>query len=528
MQAPAAVFQFELPRTQHATSNPEEWNEHWEKLLARNLFNPRMVVTSNINRIRAQRPTINTVIEQAAFLHTMTCEIQYRIGVRAVLALNDSDLERRWIEAGVDVRRSHVLRALSEACAMARNLNDSRAACYDVLRLDHLSKEGETFISLLKEIIPEDISDVPKTPYYIPNEEWESYKAEIENQYSPDTLERGVFDDTYILRTKLIYHVAEFIFMSFLDMKLDKVRVDKSSPLPQEVRKNLKQQQTNFLKMMHGPSKAKEIRKDDVKATKDRKAQRGTSCRYPQCEKWEEPEGEKFKRCAKCYDQQKRVWSYCSKACQLKDWKPNHKAICGKPITAETAQQAFVARKPSNAPDSRQVGPPRDGFRRSPALVEHVHKLNLTPKVDLYARVFRGNGQRNFITLDNPFKPVQAIVRAARDEAMCAGNKESAALLCHYHVWLLWVQHHDEKNGCDLHLMLEQMEKEFEMKDTLKDMILEMEEVQQKDPLTRPPLLADLPEPLWQEFLNLGSLDMDRKLPFKRSTATGRGGVKNR
>ncbi|KAL0565533.1 hypothetical protein V5O48_016488 [Marasmius crinis-equi] len=301
-------------------------------------------------------------------------------------------------------------------------------------------------------------------------------------------------------------------------MKLDKVRVQKNPSLPQETRKTSKQQQANFLKTMYGPSKGKEVHKDDMKALKGREAQRGISCRWPQCSNWEEPGGEKFKRCARCYNEQKRVWFYCSRECQIKDWRVNHKAICGKPIAVEAAQQAFVARKPGDAPEVRQVGPTKDGFKRSPALVEHVHKLNLHPTVDFYARIARGNGHGDFIQLDTPFKPVQCLVRAAREEAMCAGNKRSAAMLCHFFVWLLWAQHQDEVIGVDFDVLLEQMAKEFEMEKMLKDMILELEELQQEDRFQRPLLLADLPEPIWQDFLDLGELDIDRELPYKRDT----------
>ncbi|KAL0058836.1 hypothetical protein AAF712_014463 [Marasmius tenuissimus] len=505
---------YDIPRTHLALANPEEWNAQWEELLALGVFNPQMIMTNYIAQAKARRATVSEVMDQAAFLYTVTCELQYRIGVRAVNALNNHDFERRWLEAGVDIRRKHALRGLSEACAMARNLNDSRAACYDVLRLDYLSETGPTFITLLKDLIPEDISDVPKTAYYVPNKEWEDFKVKLERLNAPNTLPRAVFDDTYILRTKLIYHVVEFIFMSFLDMPLNKVTVQKSSGPPVEIKKAIAKQEKASLRKTFGPEMAKEIFKDDREAWKDRKAGRGVSCAYRQCGKHEEP-GEKFKRCAKCYDEQGRVCSYCSRECQVKDWKESHKAICGKQITSEMATQAYAARRPTNAPEARQVGPTRDGFRRSPALVEHVHRLNTTPTADLFLRV----GPSELIPLDAPFRPIQDLVRQARDQAMCAGDAKAAAKLCHYHLWISWAGHRDERMGWDFNVMLEQMEREFEQcSGKLKNMILELEDIQEEDPYQRPLLVAQLAPVLWLQYVHLDALDMDRKLPFERDT----------
>ncbi|KAL0562921.1 hypothetical protein V5O48_019158, partial [Marasmius crinis-equi] len=51
---------FELPRTQHAISNPEEWNAKWELLFAHDLLDPKMLIANNIQQVRDRRATVNS------------------------------------------------------------------------------------------------------------------------------------------------------------------------------------------------------------------------------------------------------------------------------------------------------------------------------------------------------------------------------------------------------------------------------------------------------------------------------------
>ncbi|KAI0739328.1 hypothetical protein BC629DRAFT_1599958 [Irpex lacteus] len=111
-----------------------------------------------------------------------TCEIQHRIGVKVierVVAGGGYDFDRRWVEASLEERRKHVLVGLVNG------------------------------VKLLEDVTPQNMSLVPKEPYYIPSEAWDGAKAAQERDSS--TSEQARFDlmEMIILRTKLIYLVVE-------------------------------------------------------------------------------------------------------------------------------------------------------------------------------------------------------------------------------------------------------------------------------------------------------------------------------
>ncbi|KAJ8087122.1 hypothetical protein PM082_005950 [Marasmius tenuissimus] len=431
MAAQYAQVTIDMPRVHDALKNPEEWDKQWETILTQLDPSPEMVYLDSVRQSKMRFRDVSDLLQYYAILYTQTCEVQHRVGGRACAFLLHKDLEQRWVDAGEAVRRKHTLRALSEACSMAKNLNDARNSCGDILRLKSLSKDGKTFISLLKAMIPEDLSDIPKTPYHFPEPRWEALQKHVEKSFSANSIEKVTFDNTLVLRTKLIYHVLENMFMSFYDMPLEKVTVLKNNTATQdrEMEKLAKKIQKTGMESIYGREAAKQIRKEDLEAYKDRKAQRGVFCRC--CQKVEG--NEKFMRCSACWTKQQRDWKYCSSECQKKDWKVRHKTICGKPLTVETALESAPPLRPQGVPDVRSVGPTRNGFRRSPSLVEHVFKLNNNPDADIFLNT--GTGQGGFMKLDfAPHPNIQKRVRDARDKAMCEGDKPSAALLCHLFV----------------------------------------------------------------------------------------------
>ena len=195
IMAQYAQVAIDMPRVQDALKNPEEWDKQWETVLTQLDPSPEMVFLDSVRHSKMVRRSVSDLLEYYAILYTQTCEVQYRVGGRACAFLLHKDLERRWIEAGEVVRRKHALRALSEACSMAKNLNDARNSCGDILRLRKLSRDGKTLISLLQAMIPEDLSDVPKTPYYFPEPRWEALQGHVERFFPANSIERVTFDN---------------------------------------------------------------------------------------------------------------------------------------------------------------------------------------------------------------------------------------------------------------------------------------------------------------------------------------------
>ncbi|KAK0444953.1 uncharacterized protein EV420DRAFT_1648677 [Desarmillaria tabescens] len=418
-----------------------------------------------------------------------TLGLRFDIGVEAVDLLLYHDLESKWLAATRATRRQHALVGLSEAGAIARNLNEARRFTGDILTLENLSKEGHTLIDLLKAIIPDDISVLPKTPCHFPNAAWDSLREE--RQKNGTEFEKLWLAEAHMLRSKLIYHVVQLRNLGH-------------SPHAQmdSVEKELK-------KKLYGGKAAKEMWKDDKAAWKDRTSRRANSC--TNCLKKEE-EGQKFPHCSKCWTALKRDVPYCSRECQTADYKSRHKAICGKEMGLEDAVETALKARGPPKPTVTQIGPAVEGFKRSPALLHHIFKLNRDPKTDLYIRIKEGTDSEDcFMRMDTPFPPIQNLIRAARDKAMITGDRQSAALVCHFTVWFLLAKGLDKERGWDFKAMIDEMTKEYEFPD-LKKAMLELQVRQFRDPFMRPPLVRSLAPADWIGYVRISPVDMTRRI----------------
>lgn len=192
---------FNYPGTQDALSKPEEWNSSWERLYTAGLLSPQINLEVALKNERFKFTTGELAFQYSALLQ-MTLQLLSGLGKDGVSSLLNDNLESKWLAATPAVRRKYALIGLSEACSIARNLNEARRFTGDVLTLDNLSKDGRSFIDLLKSIIPDDISVHPKTLYYIPNPAWDSFLEARQN--SGTEFEKLWLAEAQLLRTKLI------------------------------------------------------------------------------------------------------------------------------------------------------------------------------------------------------------------------------------------------------------------------------------------------------------------------------------
>ncbi len=202
-----------FPRVQLAISNPSQWNTEWETFyeLSAGLTKPDYIM--RVARSDRQRGLILRRLASThddrhgyAINYQSTCAIQAHLGITAMEAFLTRDFERRWRAAGVDERRKHGLVGLANAGAQAKNLNAARACCADILRLRYLTEDAEVLVRLLRDVTPQDVSQIsiPTQPYYFPNKEWEALRARLES--SPSTTDNDKFDlmEILMLRAKLI------------------------------------------------------------------------------------------------------------------------------------------------------------------------------------------------------------------------------------------------------------------------------------------------------------------------------------
>ncbi|KAK0232916.1 hypothetical protein IW262DRAFT_1290107 [Armillaria fumosa] len=503
MDSRTATVTFELPRTQHALSKPEEWNISWEHLCNSGLLSPPICL--DIALKMEPRDTGAMAFEYSRLLQN-TLGLRFDIGREGVDALLYENLESKWLAATPAIRRQHALVGLSEAGAIARNLNEARRFTGDILTLDNLSKEGRVLVGLLKAIIPDDISVLPKTPCHFPNPTWDSLREARQN--SGTEYEKLWLAEAQMLRSKLIYHVVQCTYLSFLGKPRPKITVVKNLGHTPLARPQMHPLDKELKKKIYGGKAAKEMWKDDKVAFKDRVSRRINSC--TNCLKKEE--GEKFPHCSKCWTTLKRDVPYCSRECQTADYKSRHKAICGKEIGLEEAVSTALKARGPPKPTVSQIGPAVNGFKRSPALLHHILRLSQNPEIDLYLRIKEGTDSKDcFMRIDTPFPPIQNLLRAARDKAMTTGDRHSAALVCHHIVWFCLAKGYDKELGWDLKAMIDQMASEYEFPDLQKAM-LELQEKQLRDPLRRPPLVQSLSPSDWMHYLRIGPVDMNRRI----------------
>lgn len=158
--------------------------------------------------------------------------------------------------------------------------------------------------------------------------------------------------------------------------------------------------------------------------------------------------------------------------------------MCGKALDFETAVKVAVA---STDTATCQIGPSAPPFKRTLALIDHIRKLNDSPKTDLFIRTKSDPGPESFTKLDfDGFKPIQDLIRSHREIAMTTGDKTAIAKLCHHVIWLILAKHFDDdKWGWDCDAMIQQMAKEYAFPG-LKGALIEMQRLLFLDPFKRP------------------------------------------
>ncbi|KDR82287.1 hypothetical protein GALMADRAFT_264462 [Galerina marginata CBS 339.88] len=361
----------------------------------------------------------------------MLCGLQRIVSLEAAYFLSHQDLANKWLSASVSDREKHALIGIAGACAISPNLNQARLSCAQELRVSHLSSNGQVFLDLLHAIAPQDLSGIPSEPQYINNDEWD--RVQNAHRDDNDEVQKVALGSILVLRTKLITHVLQFIVHSVLDMDLPVVPVHKAKHKSgKEKKKNpdpLQQLHKDAMLQVYGKEKYDEIAAEFKTAFKERKANKISGCRH--CCGMEKTR-ESFKRCAACFKIGREVL-YCSKECQVANWKIEHKLICGKPLDYETAANlSKIVPKPKHPSG---FPPPAPGFKRPLELLNQMQRLSEQPTYD-YAvtrSVFENDEDTGYISYTIPVDKVR--FRAHRDRAINTGNRTSVALICEYILW---------------------------------------------------------------------------------------------
>ncbi|KAJ7656786.1 hypothetical protein DFH06DRAFT_1198572 [Mycena polygramma] len=473
-----------------ALKAPEAWNAAWEGLFC----HPQVTAPPHIFKCKlaewARMPGVEArMLGEQETNRRGLCGLQFDVTRECITHF--STFEMNWMTATPVARRKHILGGLSQVCATAVNLNEARASCASELRLGRLSSDGKIFLDLLKSVLLEDVSFVPNTPIYVSDPEWDKLSAG--HQLLINNVERLALAHLLLMRTKLICHVLHFTMRSFLRLELPSLFVEKipkmAAPLDMsEARKFEKMAAERAL----GRDGAKAWRNDTKQFAKDRRADRRRFCSYPNCHEFEPLDGSvKFSRCRPCAEKAKREVLYCSTQCQKNDWKPRHKATCGKPLDFETISRAIPHPTELSLRDAAErIGPPVAAYKRPLALVAQVSWLNLNPAFNY-----------NLNTVDDQEWHVRCdpttsfFFRLFRDNAMTEGTIHAIGVVTHFLCWYAIVQNVEGITSAGI---VSQLAREFEMDvELLKKHVLILEDMQKEDPQQRPLLLKEMPDNAW-------------------------------
>ncbi|KAJ7121974.1 hypothetical protein C8R43DRAFT_1136254 [Mycena crocata] len=482
-----------IPTADDAIRDPIKWNSDWENVLRKNFAmfpeGPTRCFDFHISDILSVEGRQDIAMSGLQTLVLQTCGGQLYLSIEALSYFTSHNFEARWMAASADERGKHILRGMAAVCSKASNLNEARILCAPELRLSRLRLDGKVFLNLLKSLMLEDVSDLPSTPGVLSHPGWDAW-AEDRRRRNTTDIQKLVLERMLLFRTKLMCHVSHCILCSFLELDLPKFQLKKehrrqsgkepADPLVQAI------MQAN-LGRRGAKTRAKEI-KDGAKA---RIGQGLNVCSNLECFNTETADGsKKFSRCKSCWDKMCRQVLYCSGPCQKADWRQHHKAACGKPLDFETAS------KPVDLDaNAHRIGLPVNGYKRSLPLVSQVSELN-THNITGY-RLYN-DAHSAYVDINfGPESPLQEVFRSCRELAMTAGDRLSIAKMAHFLCVVATLQ----PAGITPTTIVKQLAREFTF-DGLGAAVLEMQQLQIRDPFGRPPLLTRTPPDAWTELFN--------------------------
>ncbi|KAJ7184740.1 hypothetical protein C8R46DRAFT_883499 [Mycena filopes] len=301
------------------------------------------------------------------------CILQRDLTRKSAKRLAEDDFEAHWTtRCSAKEREDFILEGLVRACTASPDFEAHRKWCPE-LTLKRLNNgSGKGFIELLEKLTLQDLDKVPDNFRTVPNAVYEKLSAIGANPHPGLVLTKKHYDSN---RTYLLTMVVWNILLAFYGESETYGLV-----------KNHRNTRED-LKPFEGDLSAQEMKRvTKANAANRRQAEHHcTSCNLPASRAGVET----LSACQRCKAIDRMVF-YCSKQCQVTDWKtgtPPHKTICGKkdalrdvflaPKAAERAQNPAAADD-----DDDFFGPPDPGFVRSPALLHQLNLLKENPKVD--------------------------------------------------------------------------------------------------------------------------------------------------
>lgn len=291
------------------------------------------------------------------------CRLQMTMAKEVCRRITEEDFEARWRAISPAKREEVVLEGLFRAFTQtASDMEMRRGWCPETTLKNLTSSQGETYLRLLKQLMPADLA-VPLTEPILVSH------PILDRMGAPTPSELLIpggklfYRDFHINRSFCITMVVWYVFLAFHGLSVEYIPSKPS------------RESTKF-----SPGPNLEIAHDFMKKEAERyKQQRQTAPNG--CWNCFQPV-QRLLTCSKCLSMGRKVF-YCSRECQKDDWKNGkpkpHKMICGKPLSEDGL---------SGPPDSQNKDcatwvPKADpSFKRPPALLHQINELKTAKRLD--------------------------------------------------------------------------------------------------------------------------------------------------
>ncbi|KAK7447114.1 hypothetical protein VKT23_013749 [Stygiomarasmius scandens] len=336
------------------------WNQAWERKIdafwgTEQTFKVTRAIRRRIDHNRERMldsvpdPMFDAIMNDSSLqtMHVMgsqTRVLQRDLSKKVAHRFALHDFENRWQKLDPKEREKWILEGIVRACDA--NVIDEhwRRFCPEmtVARMNYQSGKG--YLDILAHLVGKD-DQIPEEIRTVPNPVWD-----LMNSSQSKTLNPGqrVFGETEL----------------YVHSKL------------KDTCGNSEQVQTAFKKV--GPWMAQGL-KECEKERRDYNRKASRMCTW--CGRGPQLGVTNVLACQKCKDMGRYVY-YCSKECQVMDWKqgkPPHKAICGN---TEALAASCLGNLPSSGESENKWGTPEPGFTRSPHLLYQLEILTGNPHYD--------------------------------------------------------------------------------------------------------------------------------------------------
>ncbi|KAJ7193426.1 hypothetical protein GGX14DRAFT_478131 [Mycena pura] len=378
---------FDSPKSPSFKKDRRGWNKAWEHDLALlygssvDFAQTRGQPLPSLFQLARARGTIpeDHITDKSAMhlqeIKRYICALQRKLTCKAAKSFAEDDFEAKWVACSALEREELILEGLVRTCEIAPEYEDQRRWAPELVldRLNHASGRG--YIDLLKTLLLQNPDNLVEFNS-VPNLVYDQITAIGDNPSLGVVVYKKQLDtDRIHILTKVVWN----ILLAFYGESEEIVHV-KSQQRGRDDKRHLK-------KILEHPGLDAETQAM-IKARVQESSklwQRSERC-CASCGLTADRAGvSSLSACQRC-KAIGRVVFYCSKKCQVENWKngsPPHKTICGDKNAMIDAVLAPSARKSVPAgKENSEFGHPRRGYIRSPALLHQLDNLKKEPETD--------------------------------------------------------------------------------------------------------------------------------------------------